>query len=151
MLVSTGDDALPSSRLLRILLAFAILVHWLTGSECIDSACMPSWCSTWETPAPASFTGPGTGLMLGGALTQRLSKTSGKPLPPPFLQKAFARCRPANQRHSRSPPSVRPGGNGRRHRQRLHRYPHHARSASQTVWDRRTASSLSATACSERP
>ena len=26
MLVSTGDDALPSSRLLRILLAFAILV-----------------------------------------------------------------------------------------------------------------------------
>ena len=97
MLVSTGDDALPSSRLLRILLAFAILVPLADGIlNVLISVYAFLVFDMGNTGTGILYRALGTGLMLGGALTQRLSKNLRKTIAAALFAEGFCQM-PASQ------------------------------------------------------
>ncbi len=97
MLVSTGDDALPSSRLLRILLAFAILVPL---ADRILNVLISVYAflvfDMGNTGTGILYGALGTGLMLGGALAQRLSKNLRKTIAAALFAEGFCQM-PASQ------------------------------------------------------
>jgi sugar phosphate permease len=97
LLVSTGDDALPSSRLLRILLAFAILVPL---ADRILNVLISVYAflvfDMGNTGTGILYGALGTGLMLGGALTQRLSKNLRKTIAAALFAEGFCQM-PASQ------------------------------------------------------